>query len=199
MVEGEDSSQIRNAPEYRQTFVYGNILIEPDGAGNSQIAHYGGDNGNESTYRKGKLYFYNNTVVSTRTGNTTLFRLSSNDETCDARNNIFYVTASGANLALLEDTGFLTISHNWFKPGWRNSHSNQNANVSNDGTNVQGAMPGFVNFAAQDFHLASDSAAIDAGTNLYADVLPTHNVVRQYVKHQAGEARPVNGAFRAFS
>ena len=73
LVDGEDSSQIRNAPEYRKTLVYGNLLIEPDGAGNSQIAHYGGDSGTVANYRKGTLYFYNNTVVSTRAGNTTLF------------------------------------------------------------------------------------------------------------------------------
>ena len=60
-----------NDPGYRKTFVYGNILIEPEGAGNSQIVHYGGDSGDASIYRKGTLYSYNNTVVSTRTGNTT--------------------------------------------------------------------------------------------------------------------------------
>ena len=63
------------------TYVYGNVLIEPDGAGNSQIVHYGGDSGRRPNYRKGTLYFYHNTVVSTRAGNTTLFRLSTNDET----------------------------------------------------------------------------------------------------------------------
>jgi parallel beta-helix repeat protein len=193
LVEGDDSVQIRNAPEYRRTFVYGNILIEPDGAGNSQITHYGGDNGTTSLYRKGTLYFYNNTVVSTRTGNTTLFRLSTNDETCDARNNIFYVTASGSNLALLDDTGVLSILHNWLKPNWRVSHGTASGTVINNGTNVQGASPGFVNEATQDFRLVSTSSAIDAGTILSADVLPMHNVIRQYVRHQTSEARTVSG------
>ena len=195
LVEGEDSVQIRNAPEYRKTYVYGNVLIEPDGAGNSQITHYGGDSGDAATYRKGTLYFYNNTVVSTRTGNTTLFRLSTNEETCDARNNIFYVTASGANLALLDDTGVLSISHNWLKPNWRVSHGTATGIVNNDGTSVQGASPGFVNEAAQDFRLLSTSAAINAGTILNSDVLPAHNVIRHYVKHQTSEARPANGQF----
>ncbi len=195
LVEGEDSVLIRNAPEYRKTFVYGNVLIEPDGAGNSQITHYGGDNGDTATYRKGTLYFYNNTVVSTRAGNTTLFRLSTNEETCDAINNIFYVTAGGANLAMLDDTGALFISHNWLKPNWRESFSNPNANVIDEGGNVLGASPNFADEAAQNFRLLSTSAAINAGTNLNAAVLPTHNVVRQYVKHQSSEARPASGAF----
>lgn len=195
LVEAEDSVQIRNAPEYRKTFVYGNVLVEPDGAGNAQITHYGGDNGDESTYRKGKLYFYNNTVVSTRAGNTTLFRLSSNDETCDARNNILYVTANGVNLALLDDTGALSISHNWLKPNWKISHGASSGTVNNDGTSVQGASPGFANEAAQDFRLLSTSAAINAGTALLSDVLPTHNVIRQYVKHQQSETRPASGQF----
>lgn len=194
LVEGDDSLQIRNAPEYRKTFVYGNVLIEPDGAGNSQIAHYGGDNGTTSLYRKGTLYFYNNTIVSTRAGNTTLFRLSTNEETCNAVNNIFYVTASGANLAMLDDTGALFISHNWLKPNWRTSFSNPNANVINEGANVEGASPNFVNEAAQDFRLLSTSAAINAGDFLNVAVLPAHNVVRQYIKHQSSETRPVNGA-----
>lgn len=195
LVDGEDSVLIRNAPEYRKTFVYGNVLIEPDGAGNSQITHYGGDSGNTPNYRKGTLYFYNNTIVSTRSGNTTLFRLSTNEETCDARNNIFYNTASGTNLALIDDTGILTISHNWLKPNWRISHGTPTGTVNNDGTSVQGASPNFANEAAQDFRLASNSAAINAGTNLLADVLPLNNVVRQYVKHQTSEARPFSGAF----
>jgi Putative Ig domain len=195
LVDGEDSVLIRNAPEYRKTFVYGNVLIEPDGAGNNQITHYGGDSGNTPNYRKGTLYFYNNTIVSTRTGNTTLFRLSTNEENCDARNNIFYNTASGTNLAFIDDTGILTISHNWLKPNWRISHGTPTGTVNNNGTSVQGTSPSFANEAAQDFRLASNSAAINAGTSLLAEVLPINNVVRQYIKHQQSEARPVNAAF----
>ncbi len=82
LVDAEDSSVIRNSPEYHKTFVYGNILIKQNG-GNNQITHYGGDSGDEPNYRKGKLYFYNNTIYSERTGNSVVFRLSTNDEQCD--------------------------------------------------------------------------------------------------------------------
>ncbi len=107
LVDGEDSGVIVADPSYRSAFVYGNILIEPDGAGNRQIVHYGGDSGNTDDYRKGTLYMYNNTIVSTRTDRTTLLRLSTNDENCDFRNNIAYVAAGGNTLSLLDDTGVL--------------------------------------------------------------------------------------------
>jgi hypothetical protein len=196
LVDAEDSEQIRNDPAYHKTFVYGNLLIEPDGAGNSQIAHYGGDSGDEPTYRKGTLYFYDNTVISTRAGNTTLFRLSTNDEFCDARNNIFYNTAAGANLAMLAEAGTLSVSNNWIKSGWRNSHegSGFGGSVTIAGAFVTGTLPGFADLANQDFRLLSGSAAINAGTTLHADALPANNVVRHYVKHQMSEARPVSGA-----
>jgi phage baseplate assembly protein gpV len=193
LVDGEDSVQIRSAPEYRKTFVYGNLLIEPDGAGNSQITHYGGDSGTIADYRKGTLYFYNNTVVSTRAGNTTLFRLSSNEEACDARNNIFYNTAAGTSLAMIDDTGILSISHNWIKPGWRTSHGTPTGTVNNDGTSVQGSSPGFVSEAGQNFKLLSTSAAVNAGTSLHPDAVNLHSLFSQYVKHQLGEPRPANG------
>ena len=194
LVDAEGSSQIVNAPEYRKTFVYGNILIEPDGAGNSQIVHYGGDSGTTNAYRKGKLYFYNNTVVSTRAGNTTLFRLSTNDETADVRNNIVYVTASGNRLAITNDDGIHTLSHNWFKPNWVNSHSGTpGGTINDDGTSVTGTSPGFVDFNSQNFHLAPNSNATNTGTNLNADVLPTHALLRQYIRHQQSGQRPPNG------
>ena len=193
LVDGEDSSVIAADPSYRSTFVYGNILIEPDGAGNSQITHYGGDSGVTSGYRKGTLYFYYNTVVSTRSGNTTLFRLSTNEESCDARNNIFYVSAAGNRLALMADSGTLSMTHNWLKSGSVISHSPFDGSVVNDGTSVETAAPGFRDEGVQDFRPASNSACINAGTLLHAASLPVNAVVRQYVCHQLNEPRPVIG------
>lgn len=195
LVDAEDSTIILNDPSYRSTLVYGNILVEPAGAGNRQITHYGGDSGTISDYRKGTLYFYNNTIVSTRTDRTTLFRLSTNQENCDARNNIFYVSAAGNTLSLLDDTGVLSLSHNWFKPGWVISFGTATGTVNNDGTSVQGSSPSFVNEASQDFRLANGSAAINMGTLLNSAVLTTHNLLRQYVRHQTNEARPSDGVF----
>src|SRR5262249_27497597 len=148
----------QNDPSYRQTFVYGNVLIETVNAGNRQIAHYGGDNGTTSKYRKGVLFFYNNTLVSSRTDRTTLFRLSTNEERADVRNNIFYVTAAGSTLSLLDETGVLDLTHNWFKPGRVSTFGTLAGTINDDGSSVVGNAPGFKNEAGQDFHLAVGSA-----------------------------------------
>lgn len=59
---------------------------------------------------------------------------------------------------------------------------------------LTGTAPGFVDAAGQNFGLIQGSAAIDAGTTLHPDALPSLNVVRQYVKHQSSVARPVSGS-----
>ncbi|RME27581.1 MAG: polysaccharide-degrading enzyme [Deltaproteobacteria bacterium] len=193
LVDGEDSPAVPNDPAYRSTFVYGNILVEAEGEGNSQIVHYGGDSGDTSIYRKGTLYFYHNTVISTRTSNTTLFRLSTNDEHLDARNNVFWARAGGQYLALLAGSGQAFVSHNWFNQGWRDSHGGLSGTITDDGTNIAGADPGFVNAASQDFTLAAGSDAIDAGGPL-AGAAAAYPVEFEYIKHQQGVARPRTGA-----
>ncbi len=196
MVDGEDSIQIRSAPEYRKTFVYGNVLIKQDG-GNNQAIHYGGDSGTTADYRKGTLYLYNNTLYSIRAGTTVVARLSTNEEQCDARNNIFFNTAVGTNMAMLAESGTLNLANNWAKTGWRNSHEGGgfSGSITGGSTMVTGTAPGFVDVATQDFKLVSNAAAVNAGTSLHADVLPSNNVLRHYVKHQSSETRPVSGGF----
>lgn len=193
LVDGEDSAIIRAAPEYRKTFVYGNVLIKQDG-GNNQAVHYGGDSGTTANYRKGKLYFYNNTLYSTRAGTTVVMRLSTNEELADARNNIFYNTAPGTSLAMLAESGTLALANNWAKTGWRNSHEGTfGGSVTGGTTMITGSAPGFVDAANQDFKLLSSSPAVNAGVSLHADVMPVHDVTRHYVRHQSSESRPIAG------
>jgi hypothetical protein len=194
LVHAEDSALVRADPRYRATHVYGNVIIEHPNSGNNDICFYGGDGGSAQKFRKGTLYFYNNTIVSDRTDNTRLFRAATNDENIDARNNIAYVTAAGANLQVLDNYGRLTLTQNWFKTGWTtfvNAHPK--GSITNNGT-VTGSSPGFVSEAGQDYHLAAGSPAIDAGTTLNPAVLPDNNVVREYVKHLSSVARAVHGA-----
>ena len=178
-------------PDYQETFVYGNVLIESDGQGNSQVVHYGGDGGDTSLYRKGTLHFYNNTVVSTRTGNTTLLRLSTQDESADVRNNILYTTASGNRLAMLAAAGDLTLRHNWTKPGWVDSHSGLTGTIDDDGSGIVGSAPGFLDEGSQNYRPGAGAPVIDAGTTLHIDAFE-HPVLRHYVRHGTDESRPAD-------
>lgn len=189
-----DHESLYNHPLYRRTFAYGNILIEPDGAGNSQIIHYGGDSGNTSVYRKGTLYLHNNTIVSTRSGNTTLMRLSTNDETCDCRNNIVYVTAAGHHLAMLaESGGVLHLCNNWLKSGWVACHGYTPGTIHNHG-NVEGEEPGFMDLGDQLFELLEGSQCIDSGTSLDPEIADLHTAVMEYVKQALSRPRPDDGS-----
>jgi PKD repeat protein len=182
-------------PSYRTSHVYGNLLYEYADDGNRQMVHYGGDSGTTGQYRKGTLQLYNNTFVSVRTDRTTLVRLSTNEETVDARNNIFYTTAPGTTVSLGDASGIYYLSRNWIKPGWVNSFGPFSGVVNNDGTSVNGTSPGFVDEAGRDYHLTASSACVNTGGNLNGAVLPLHNVIQQYVKHQSTEPRAVNGLF----
>ena len=180
-------------PAYRVTKVYGNVLLETETANNRQITYYGGDSGDLARYRKGTLYFYNNTVVSYRTDRTTAFALGSNEERIDARNNIFYVTADGSTLSLLDSFGQLDLLRNWFKPGRVTSFGTFTGVLNDDGTSLVGDAPGFRDEAQQDFRLTDTSPVVNAGMSLPVQLLTTDDVVMEYVKHQGWRERARDG------
>lgn len=194
LVDAEDSPVLVNHPDYHETFVYGNVLVESDGEGNSQILHYGGDSGTTADYRKGTLYFHHNTVISTRTGNTTLMRLSTNDEHADIRNNILYATGEGWRLAMVGESGVAELRRNWIKHGWVASHSSFGGVLTDHGDNLSGAEPGFVDLAGGDFSPRLDSTCRDAGGELAATVEPDHWPVNQYLSHRRASTRPDDGS-----
>lgn len=192
LVDAEDSAALVEHPSYARTYVYGNVLVEHEGDGNSQIVHYGGDSGTVGDYRKGVLHFFHNTIISTRSGNTTLLRLSTNEETADVRNNVLYVTAGGARLAMLADSGQISLRNNWARPGWVGSHSALVGSIDDDGSFVTADSPDFVDEEGQDYRLAESSTAIDGAGPLAAE-LAAHAVSLQYVPHQQVEPRPSAG------
>ena len=194
LVDAEGSDELIANPAYHETFVYGNILVEQDDDGNSQIVHYGGDSGNEASYRHGVLYFYHNTVLSRRSGPTTLFRLSSAGESVDCRNNILFTTAGGNHLAILDEFGRVELRNNMMRKGWKVSHSQQRGAVLETGAAITADLPGFVNLAANDFRLTADSPCIDQGANLAPAALPQFSASRQWDEQNLlGTGRPVQG------
>jgi len=187
-----DHDTLLHEARYHETFVYGNVLIEGDGEGNSQIIHYGGDGGDQDFYRKGTLHLYHNTIISTRSGNTTLINLSSNDEALDARNNIIYNTAGGSYMAMVNSSGEISLTNNWLPLDWRESHSGFSGTISTTG-NIEETTPEFLDFDKQNFSLIENTAATAAGSTLSA-AASSYPVLSQYVIHQNSEARIENGS-----
>ncbi len=190
-----DHDHIFNDPGYDTTFVYGNVLIEPDGAGNSQILHYGGDGGDIAMHRQGTLYFFHNTMVSTRSGNTTLMRLSTNAVQAQIHNNILMTTAGGGYMAITSGRGQTVLAGNWLPMGWRETHESglDAGAMVNDQGNVEGIDPGFEDLQGQDFHLVEGSDSCNSAVTPPA-ATADHPADRHYVIHQQGEDRPSDGS-----
>lgn len=180
-----DNEDLIQAPSYTETFVYGNVLIKHDVQENGQVLHYGGDGGTEAmeNYRKGTLWFYNNTVVSYRSGNTTLMGLSTNEEHAECFNNIVLATAGSGKLAILNAAGTINLSNNWLTENWVATHGTLEGEIySSD--NLTGTAPGFEDFSAQNYRLSILSNCMDAGEELPSELLQTHALDEQYVPHQ---------------
>ena len=191
LVEAEDSETLVRDPRYGRTFVYGNTLVERPDDGNNQIVHYGGDTGNESIYRKGVLYFFNNTVISHRTGSTVLMKLSSSGESAQVLNNILMTTAKGNRLALLEQYGIATVANNWIKTGAIDSHEGGDYYgrvIRKD--NIEGESPGIVNLADEDFRPTAGSPLIDASAPVTFAGDVTLPVDWEFAKPRGARQRP---------
>jgi hypothetical protein len=187
-----DYPELRDHPSYDATFVYGNVLVEPDGAGNSQIAHFGGDGGDEAMYR-GTLYFFHNTVVSTRAGNTTLVRLSTNAQAADLRNNVVYASAGGSHLALSAGSGALYADTNWLSLGWVNTHEGALEGTVTTSTTLVGAAPGFQDAAAEDYTPGPSANPLVNAAGPLAAAAGAHPVTRQLTPKRGTEPRPTSG------
>jgi hypothetical protein len=187
-----DHAELSDDPRYRATFVYGNLLIESEDTGNSQIVHYGGDGGDEGWYRKGMLHFYHNTILSTRDGNTTLLRLSTGDERADVRNCAVHATAGGTHLAVIADAGEASLTRCWLTEGWRDSHDGSPSGTVTAESCLAGLEPGFVDAAGLDLVPAPDSPLLETAGPLAA-AAADHPVTRQYRVHQRGEERSDGG------
>ncbi len=193
LVDATGNRALNAAPGYRRTLVYGNVIIEHDGGGNNQIVHYGGDSGKTAGYRKGVLHFYHNTVVSSRSNPTALFRLSSPEESVDCRNNILHVTTGGKNLSLMVTTGRLTLGKNWLTTGWVPSFEEFSGQIEKPETPIEGEAPGFVSLEQQDFSLQADSPCLQSALPL-PEELPFPS--KRYLKHQKLEELPAGTAAR---
>ena len=209
-------------PNYKKTFVYGNVIIN-NKQGATRMIRYGGDQGIYANYRQGTLYFYNNTVINEGDKNigadrrytTELFLLPDKGEVgavtikevIDCRNNIIYSQAAtpGAvpttfELLSTDLSGTLNMTNNWVSPNTGDTHAYwQSPNVGTTVTHTNTIVgnngqnnPAFNDYPNKDFRLLATSNAINQGGILPAAALP-FPVLEEYVKHFASQVRNVVG------
>jgi hypothetical protein len=205
LVEPEDSRKITGVdPRFRRTYVYGNVLMNGPLDGFS-VVHYGGDNGNATLYRKGTLFFFNNTVIirgdeKTRWG-TAIFRLETSDETADVRNNIVFRQGS-THLLLVDGPGRLRLGTNWVSDGFAQRLRPEPGMVPVTGLErlVVGRDSPFVDGDRGDLRVRPGSDAARPGDALAPDVAAEFLPGQVYVPHQkvraiaAGKGRTTLGA-----
>jgi hypothetical protein len=209
------SGFIELQPDYRDSYVYGNLITIENYASGISLFWWGGYNGPSSyaAEHRGTLYFYNNTVVIHH-DRATLFFLPSSDyvgnavvqEVVDCRNNIFYVDPAGQAspyTALNWFTGGATngggainLGVNWVSPGIQKDapfHGyggalNGVANlIVGDGGGANNAH--FVDLNGHDYHAANGANTVDAGGPLSPAVLPAYDDVFEYVAPQSFKPR----------
>ena len=108
---------------------------------------------------------------------------------------------------MIDNTGTLRLAGNWLRAGWVVSfNSAHTGTVIDAGGNLAGTAPGFLDLAAQDFHLAESSACRDAGVAL-DPAAAAHAPALEYLRHRrswprsAADAAPDLGAheFQAYA
>ena len=138
LVEAEDyATTAVSMPEYRKTFVYGNQITKNGDTGS--VIHYGGDHfgstptgvWGEPNFRKGTLYFYNNTINVTGSGMGALFQLSTTEERAEIWNNVFSFASTVPYPSLRMNQqdvgsywtpgGIVNLGKNWISSRWADS------------------------------------------------------------------------------
>ena len=189
LVDAQEGMEIRNDPRYHLCQVYGNLLIEHEGIDNNQIVHFGGDSGDDQANRR-SLQFFNNTIISTRSGKTVLLRLSTNTQTADLWNNVIYTNAPGSTFAILDEEGQVRMRGNFIKPGWKKCHGQFKGSISATGM-IEGENPGFSNPAKGDYQPGPRSVLRDRGVDGVPRSLPIEFEPPDL--HRPGAKRPLGG------
>jgi len=204
----------RSMPSFHATHVYGNVIVRGTTPSGSMI-HYGGDSGVFTNYRKGKLHFYNNTVIVRNEKypdytRTPVFELSTNEEQLDSRNNVYWSTIAPDDTHAIGmlgardevSSGVASFAGDWVRSGWTGHDITLGKKIDIKATIrgldkvPRGDSPGFRDVAAEDYALASPlGAPVSLRPDISAELLP----VAQYVKHRLGKPRkaepPSLGAF----
>ena len=191
-----DYPHIYERADYRESFVYGNVLIKLPDSPNKQVCHYGGDQDNPAKYRNGTLYMCHNTIVSRRAGAVTLFRLTAACDTVVIRNNIFWCSSSAGSMLLMPSLGTASLGLNWFPQSFETMlrFVRSEEGVRAEAEQIFGVEPGFLDAAGGDYRLAPGSVCSGRAVPLPDAMLPRYALTAEYVPHGGQRPRNVGAA-----
>lgn len=202
---------------YKKTYVYGNLLLNPVN-GSGSLIHYGGDDYGYQNYRRGDLFFYNNTLINIANQSeryrTIIFDLPSDAETfvgatnyaveekVTCFNNIFYnepntigATPSEMIVFATDSAATIEMHKNWFSPNVT-QHYNYNGFIDscigwNNSFHSTTNIPGFQNSASGNYQLLSVGESVDAGENIPLNYLVLD---KQYIQTDSFQLRTIQGS-----
>ncbi|MCA9619043.1 MAG: right-handed parallel beta-helix repeat-containing protein [Myxococcales bacterium] len=200
----EAKHDTRQLPEFHTTYVYGNVFVRRGPSGS--MIHYGGDSEQYEDYRKGTLFFFNNTVVVFNRGypdyaRTEVFELSTNDEKLVSFNNVYWSAVAPTAerpIVLLGSRDGLTagrgsFDHDWIAQGWQPADARPDIRVTAEVKGVEAATrgdePGFENAEAGDFAPTASSPLRGGGRPPPAELPAAHHLAQRYVKHRQSAPR----------
>jgi hypothetical protein len=194
------SSTVAKDPDYHRAWVLGNVIVSDmgnPGTSAAKLIHWGGDNHPE-VFRRGPLYFYNNTVIMRGTDKQlayfSVFDMPSSEQVVQAQDNIFWRDGS-AHLYLGYKEGNIQLTgRNWISSGWTAGKRGEHVVVQTQGVVLEGDQPGL----DPDYRPQPDSAVLDQGGSAMTGIpTPEHvlNVVDkfQYLPLAGTKPRPLAG------
>jgi hypothetical protein len=207
-------------------YIYGNEMVMRAGTNatgwQNTLVRFGDGITSYGNIRSGKLYFYNNTVVSEydydywHLQSITLFLIANDvgNPTVKAANNIFYAGSATpgkkpAPFSLFYNYGNADFANNWLSSGWlpiephtHTPNAMMGPNVIWDGTGMANTLtnpqndPGFINAPNDNFRLQAGSPLLNAGTALDPEIVKTGNVpIYEYLNPQSAKPRVQDGMF----
>jgi hypothetical protein len=209
LVEAEDfPGTALPLPAYRTTHVYGNQIIKTGDTGS--VIHYGGDHfgsapgagWGEPLFRRGTLYFWNNTLLLKGT-QAWVFQISTTLEQVEAWNNVIHFAPSVAQRSLRMDQevatpwvggGVLKLGVNWISTSWQDSDIWHHVGGSVSGTHqlITGSdLP----VDATTLQPLAGSTLIDRAAAMPSAV-SAHPLLWQLDASRRPVARPINGVGR---
>ncbi|RZI81830.1 MAG: right-handed parallel beta-helix repeat-containing protein [Rubrivivax sp.] len=198
--EGGASTVAKDA-DYHRAWVVGNVIVsDMNKPGNSSVKliHWGGDNHPE-VFRKGPLYFYNNTVIMRGTERQaayfSVFDMPTDEQVVQAQDNIFWRDGS-AHLYLGYKNGTVQlVGRNWVSSGWGTGKRGEHVVVQTQGTVLEGDNPGL----DAEYQPQPDSPVQDQGGSSLASAPTPEHVLNiadnfQYLPLAGTKPRPLAGA-----